>query len=653
MGTSRFAAETKGHREAIDDPHRGAVPASVARGLILGAIGGAAIAGTEDGVRAWTGIAPGPALDERFAWSVAIGVLFGGVAGATGLRGARWCAPFVGLCGGWMLGGDLGAWFAAEGGIPHLAVIGGLLAGGVAGSTLGHTVPAPRGLLGGATGALVAITFADTAHLHLVAGPMTGQMIVIAGVAAVVGAAIAGIVGALAGTARSTHVGFAWGAIAVLGMALAAFAGAPRPVPLAAGSAHTPVIIALIDGLRADRAGFDGAARSSTPAMDRLLRNALVFPDATTVAPWPLPTVATVLTGRMPGVHGAIARGAPIRADIPTIAELVRGNGTICAAVTAGPDVSPGYGLDRGFSVYDYASGSVPTRTLIDPLVTMGLTPFPWPADDAADVVTDRAIAFMKPQTRPQWCMVVVYDDLDRPIVSDAAYDGRVTEVDAAVARLIAAAPTGARVIVAGTHGVALSEGRPGTNDHPSGVNYGHSLYQEVVHVPLAILGAGRAGRVTRPVSLLDVAPTALALMGAAPPLELTGRSLLDDPGGRTVAAECMRYGPEAKMARIGVMKMIEAAGQTRMWDLSTDPREITALTGVAGSDLDAQKALLAGLPPSRPADPPLPWNAIIRDLALRITRRPSPLRSWPSAQIPGLLPEPTPSVAPVTGATP
>lgn len=78
--------------------------------------------------------------------------------------------------------------------------------------------------------------------------------------------------------------------------------------------------------------------------------------------------------------------------------------------------------------------------------------------------------------------------------------------------------------LVFGDHGEAFGQ-------HPG--NYGHTffVYEENVHVPLLIAAPGLLDaqrRISRPVSLVDVVPTVLDLLGIAPPAAYQGHSALD-----------------------------------------------------------------------------------------------------------------------------
>jgi arylsulfatase A-like enzyme len=132
--------------------------------------------------------------------------------------------------------------------------------------------------------------------------------------------------------------------------------------------------------------------------------------------------------------------------------------------------------------------------------------------------------------------------------------------------------------------------------DH-GGYTYGHSLYDEVLHVPLIVAGpgAGAAGEsVDTPVRLLDLAPTLLQIGGAPVPSEMEGRSLAAALGGealdeKPVYAESLYRTPqELKALRSGGYKLIYNVddGSVELYDLGSDPLEKL--------DISAQEAEVA-----------------------------------------------------------
>ena len=56
------------------------------------------------------------------------------------------------------------------------------------------------------------------------------------------------------------------------------------------------VILISIDTLRADHLGAYGHARNTSPRLDALAARGALFEDASTTAPWTLPSMASIMT---------------------------------------------------------------------------------------------------------------------------------------------------------------------------------------------------------------------------------------------------------------------------------------------------------------------------------------------------------------------
>ena len=82
---------------------------------------------------------------------------------------------------------------------------------------------------------------------------------------------------------------------------------APRAVGHAPPAAQdVNVVLYIIDTLRADRLGCYGYPRPTSPAVDRLAREGVLFERAIAPSSWTRPAVASILTGEDPVRHGAI-----------------------------------------------------------------------------------------------------------------------------------------------------------------------------------------------------------------------------------------------------------------------------------------------------------------------------------------------------------
>jgi len=124
--------------------------------------------------------------------------------------------------------------------------------------------------------------------------------------------------------------------------------------------------------------------------------------------------------------------------------------------------------------------------------------------------------------------------------------------------------------IVFGDHGEAFGQ-------HPG--NYGHTffIYEENVHVPFVIAAPGLLNaqrRVSHTVSLVDIAPTILDLLGIAPPATYQGHSALEGPP--RMALFFTDYSLPLAGLVDGRWKAIEdvSTGRAQLFDLAHDTIE-------------------------------------------------------------------------------
>jgi hypothetical protein len=159
-------------------------------------------------------------------------------------------------------------------------------------------------------------------------------------------------------------------------------------------------------------------------------------------------------------------------------------------------------------------------------------------------------------------------------------------------------------IIVTSDHGEAFGE--HGSKDH------GTTLYREQVQIPLLIRGPGVAPReVDDWVSLIDLGPTVLDLMGRPTPATFLGQSLVPYLRGR---AEVVLRRPVAMQSAEGLsgmlladrFKIIEDAprGSVELYDLQSDPGEENNLFDPAREShrrhLGLLRSFFAARPPPR-----------------------------------------------------
>ncbi len=121
------------------------------------------------------------------------------------------------------------------------------------------------------------------------------------------------------------------------------------------------VVFVLVDTLRADHTSLHGYERPTTPNLDELAAESVVFERARSQAGCTYPSVNSIFTSRYAfEFYRRKSHSLGIPADFPTMAEVLKGQGYTTAAVSASPivratpsDRNPEGGFDAGFDVFD------------------------------------------------------------------------------------------------------------------------------------------------------------------------------------------------------------------------------------------------------------------------------------------------------------
>jgi len=624
-------------------------------GLVLGTVGALVFACWEGGVLCRTGLSlpTGAMLVSTLVVYAVCGAVCGLLPGLLRRRGADWAFAAMMLFGAWLISGKVGMGFLEAGGSGWMAVLLVLPAGMIVGVVVTAT-DIPDGVkLGAAAMAFVVLAIGLPVNTYLL-GSTTSRLAVLVDVAVLLAGLVAGgVVAAVVGTAGRAGV--------ALPLALGALGGAfliwpaREPVettwPVATSDAHPPVVLVVVDTLRADHLGLYGYHRPTSPNLDRIARGGIVYEDASASAPWTLPSVASLLTGQVPARHGAgvnLGYGneeTPLRPSMPLLSTWLREDGYVTAGITTNPFLTAAYGFNQGFDRYDDQAMPAAMPAAVHPLWVMGIDPTRWPLYRPAETITDRALAFVSAQEHSAWFLLVHYMEVHgpyRPSAEDIqavglggqgelvdGYDASIHLVDRELARLLEALPRNAWVFVTSDHGEQLLEKRiHAGRDVPPGTRHGHSLYQEQLHVPLVVLGPGVGGRrVSRPVSTLDLTPTILKKVGLEVPDRMSGHPLVEVAGGSTaeemIYADSVRYGVEQQMVRHGKDKLVRWYTQgVLLFDLKANPEETQAVSAQSNQETQALiRRLEAELPPVGVAAvrAPVPVGAEVKLLLERL----------------------------------
>jgi arylsulfatase len=332
------------------------------------------------------------------------------------------------------------------------------------------------------------------------------------------------------------------------------------------------------------------------------------FPE-TAVSHW------TMMSGVLPEVHGDVPRYGASAYTGPALAEVLGGAGYDTAAFIGGLTLkNNASGLGRGFDRYDDAfSGETrPSADVAEEASTwIGHQTGPWFAFvhffDAHFPYEPRDPRRYDPDYTGG------YDGTDATLSAhrdhgtalgerdlrhvEALYHAEISELDGALANVLATADDATIVVVTADHGESFRHGYY--------FNHRASLYDEVLHVPLVIRAPNLlVGRDDRLAGLADVMPTVLDLAGIAIPAGVQGRTLRGPDVRTTVGSRTDPFMPPSwfalRSATHKVIWPVSPAGTPRGFDLAADPDEErpTAPDATLIAARDAYDAAIAGMAP-------------------------------------------------------
>ncbi len=333
-----------------------------------------------------------------------------------------------------------------------------------------------------------------------------------------------------------------------------------------------PIVLIVIDTLRADHVGSYGYERPTTPALDAFAKQGVRFTHTYAPASWTVPSMNSMFTGVYPPRHGVVfaeienvtvSSQQTMSKKFTTLAESLQAAGYATFGISANYHMHEQYGMDQGFDHYKtfwFADREAVDKQLeiflpqiqrlhkqgkpyflfvhyFDPhhpyKINKGFTERMAPELDLELVEKYSSTKFV------DWAQTgVFFKEPDKMQMLVDLYDGEVAACDDSLAKLLKSLPgyEQAAVVVTSDHGEAFGE-------HHNMI-HGRDLYAETVDVPLAIKlpGGKQAGlTVDTPVSLIDLYPTLATLAGAQRPKYLDGLDLAPLWSGKALA-ERMLY---------------------------------------------------------------------------------------------------------------
>ncbi len=402
---------------------------------------------------------------------------------------------------------------------------------------------------------------------------------------------------------------------------------------LACGRDNGPTNVLLIgvDTLRPDHLGCYGYMRNTSPNIDRLAGQGVLLENTISQCPWTLPSFASVLTSLYPTQHGAGINMNRLRSTFPTLADILSDNGYLTCGIVNVSVLSPEFGVDRGFDHYDAPPPAVKriagevTRDALEWIVLHKREPFfmfvhyfdphlayspPAPYDTIFDPDYEGRIGRSFDRDKYLEMKEDLFRNEGEQTAADwdhirALYDGEIAFTDEAIGDLLQGLEElGLKdktlIVFLSDHGEEFFEHK--------GYGHGHTLFKEVIKVPLIFSLPGVLPEGARPsgqARLVDVMPTILDLLDVDVDGRFEGRSLLpwltgEGPGAavgggmfppEVAYSEGLRRGGERKSLTTHQWKIIYDVADEKelLLNLEQDPGEMNNL---AGENQDSQALL-------------------------------------------------------------
>jgi arylsulfatase A-like enzyme len=314
------------------------------------------------------------------------------------------------------------------------------------------------------------------------------------------------------------------------------------------------ILIISIDAVRPDHLSCYGYPRSTTPSIDRIAEDGILFTHAYAQANWTKPSIASLFTGLYVRHHGVVVGSTfidtegnvrkgdisyPLPGHLPVIAEVFRQSGFRTGGFVENSHLVPSQGFARGFETYDRKKpAALNIQRWIESLESTDRVfafihligphdPYDRTPDETFSVYRDQKVDFTNLDYKKR-------KDLTEEDIREAIslYDSELSYFDGEhVAPLIEWLRNTGRyddflILVTSDHGEELYDNH--------GWAHGHSLFEEVVRVPLIVKLPSRlkneavspGTHLSEIVEIIDIFPTLADLAGINAPADIDGDNI-------------------------------------------------------------------------------------------------------------------------------
>ena len=324
------------------------------------------------------------------------------------------------------------------------------------------------------------------------------------------------------------------------------------------------VLLISLDTLRADHLSCYGYKRATSPRIDEVAKEGVLFENVVAASNWTIPSHMSLLTSLYPSAHRVENPNRCLGESVPTLAQVLEKQGYTTAGFVTGPNLNHRLGFHHGFQLYDDFTATMMCESNLfedHPANITGIDDVP-----TDHVITNLATLWLKQHGQEKFFLFLHYWDCHNDYIPPPPYDrqfdpgyqgkenGRMVverwkDIEARIA------PADLAHLIALYDGeIAHTDDHVGqvlqllqemglaektllviVSDHGEGflehgrILHGNTLFEELIHVPLilrlpGVIPAGR--RIQDNASQVDVMPTVLGLLGIAAPEGLQGMDL-------------------------------------------------------------------------------------------------------------------------------
>lgn len=402
------------------------------------------------------------------------------------------------------------------------------------------------------------------------------------------------------------------------------------------------IVLVVIDTLRADALSpysSTALAENVSPVIHSLAQKGTVFHKAYAQAPWTRPSTASLFTGLYPASHGIVTPFDPLNQALPTMASMLKQRGYQTVGFSANPQVSAAFGFHNGFDRFwnsttrlkDKSAGvrllrkwgvgveeEQPSRGVLHSTADdVNLAVNGWLKEEASNTPTFLYVHYLDPHdpyaapedllNQPRLAEVKedsLYASQELPPFPlqgstlqslnplelqelQRRYNTEIRFVDDRLGKMLeqlrAQGLWGEEdyLILTSDHGEEFYE-------HEQW-QHGRSLFEEMIHVPLIVLGPGVSKNhiVQGAVELVDVLPTLAAWSGGPPKFDQHGEALFGERNKVGAFSHRPRQKHPIWSLRVANQKVIWIQNGEEWvklaFDLSTDPHEASAVEAEGG----------------------------------------------------------------------